>query len=201
MGPDVDILIEVHGNLGVTSAIQIGKRLEEFKPFFYEEPTDAMNVDCMKKVSDSVNIPIAGGERLDTRYGFRQYIEKQVLDILQPDIGLAGGITETKKIADYAETYNIHVQPHNCAGPVATAAVAQLDVAMSNFIIQEWLPCRQQSYYNLVNEALEYKARTGYFKPPNDPGLGVEPNEDTMSQYICLRNQVVLSYNQSFQRR
>ena len=97
IGPNVDILVEVHGNLGTTSAIQMGKRLEALDPFFYEEPIDALNVDAMKKVSDNVDIPIAAGERLYTRYGFRQYIEKQALDILQPDVGLAGGISETRK--------------------------------------------------------------------------------------------------------
>jgi len=187
VGPDVDILIEVHGNLGVTSAIQMGKCFEEFRPFFYEEPVDAMNVECMKKVSENVNIPIAAGERLYTRYGFRQYIERQALDILQPDIGLAGGLTETKKIADYAETYNMLVQPHNCAGPIATAAAVQLDAAITNFIIQEWLPYRPQSYYAFVVEPLEHKAENGYFKVTDSPGLGIELNEDIISQYPCLR--------------
>jgi galactonate dehydratase len=97
VGPNIDILIEVHGNLGTTAAIQIGKEIEQFKPYFYEEPVDPLNVECMKKVSENVNIPIAGGERLYPRYGFREFIEKQALDILQSDINLAGGLTETKK--------------------------------------------------------------------------------------------------------
>jgi len=187
VGNDIDILIEVHGNLGVSSAIQMGKRLEEFNPFFYEEPVDAMNVDCLKKVAENVNIPIAAGERLYTRYGFRQYIEKQVIDILQPDIGLAGGLTEVKKIADYADTYSIHVQPHNCTGPVATAVAVQLDASIPNFIIQEWLPYRPDCIYELVTDALELKVIGGYFKIPDTPGLGVELNEDVVSQYRCLR--------------
>jgi len=187
VGPTVDILIEVHGNLGVSSAIRMGKRFEEFEPFFYEEPVDAMNVECMKKVSENVNIPIAAGERLYTRYGFREYIEKQALDILQPDIGLAGGLTETKKIADYADTYNIHIQPHNCAGPIATAAAIHLDTAITNFIIQEWFPYHPESYYAFVTEPLEHKVENGYFKPTDRPGLGIELNEDVISRYPCLR--------------
>ena len=90
VGPDVDIMVEVHGWLGPTSAIEMGRRLVELKPFFYEEPVDAMNVECMRKVSENVPIPLAAGERLYTRYQFREYIEKQVVDILQPDVGLAG---------------------------------------------------------------------------------------------------------------
>jgi galactonate dehydratase len=187
VGPDVDILVEVHGNLGTTSAIQIGKRLEEFDPFFYEEPVDALNVDCMRKVAENVDIPIAAGERLYTRYGFRQYIEQQILDILQPDVGLAGGITETKKIADYAETYHLHVQPHNCAGPVATAPAVQVDACIPNFIIQEWFPYREEAHYELVTDALEHKVVDGYYTVPDTPGLGIELNDDVIKQYPCVR--------------
>ncbi len=187
VGPDVDILIEIHGNLGVTSAIQLGKQLEEFELFLYEEPVDAMNVQSMRKVSKNVNIPIGAGERLYTRYGFREYIERQVVDILQPDIGLAGGITETKKIADYAEVYNLHIQPHNCAGPVATAAAVQLDAAITNFIIQEWFPYRCKENYDLVIEPLERQVKNGYFISTNRPGLGIELNEDVISRYLCMR--------------
>jgi galactonate dehydratase len=187
IGPNVDILVEVHGNLGTTSAIQMGKRLEELDTFFYEEPVDALNVDSMKKVSENVNIPIAAGERLYTRYGFRQYIEQQVIDILQPDVGLAGGIGETKKIATYAETYSLHVQPHNCAGPVATAAAVQVDVCIPNFIIQEWFPYREQANYALVKEHLEHQVVDGYWPVSDAPGLGVELNDKELAKYPCLR--------------
>ena len=187
VGPKVDILVEVHGNLGTTSAIQMGKRFEVLNPFFYEEPVDALNVDCMRKVAENVDIPIAAGERLYTRYGFRQYIEGQVIDILQPDVGLAGGITETKKIAAYAETYNLHVQPHNCAGPVATAAAVQLDACMTNFIIQEWFPYHEEKHYQLVKEALEHQVVDGYLEIPDAPGLGVVLNDRVIGQYPCLR--------------
>jgi galactonate dehydratase len=180
VGPDVDILIECHGNLGTTSAIQIGKRLEEFDPFFYEEPVDALNVDSMKKVSENINVPIAAGERLYSRYHFRKYIEEQVLDFLQPDVGLAGGLTETKKIATYAETYNLVVAPHNCAGPVATAAAVQLDACMTNFLIQEWFPYFSEEHYALVSDPLEPKAVEGYYEIPATPGLGIELNEDVV---------------------
>ena len=187
IGPEVDILIEVHGNLGTTSAIQMGKRFEALRPFFYEEPVDALNVECMKKVADNVDIPIAAGERLYNRYGFRPYIEGQILDILQPDLGLAGGISETKKIADYAETYSIHVQPHNCAGPVSTAASVQVDACMTNFIIQEIFPYHQDERYQLVDAALELQVVGGYLKVPEAPGLGLELDEKVISRFDCIR--------------
>ncbi len=186
VGPDVDILIECHGNLGTTSAIQIGKRLEELAPFFYEEPVDALNVDSMKKVSENVNVPIAAGERLYSRYHFREYVEKQALDVLQPDIGLAGGLTETKKIASYAETYNLVVAPHNCAGPVATAAAVQLDACLTNFLIQEWFPYFSDEHYALVTSPLERQAKSGLFEIPATPGLGIELNPEVVKNLDCI---------------
>ena len=184
IGPAVDILVEVHGNLGTTSAIQIGKRLEALDPFFYEEPVDALNVECMRKVAENVDIPIAAGERLYTRYGFRPYIEGQILDILQPDLGLAGGISEVKKIANYAETYNLHVQPHNCASPVATAASVQVDCCISNFIIQEWFPYREAEMYELVTDPLEFHVVDGAMPVPTEPGLGIDLNDGVVADYL-----------------
>jgi len=186
VGPKVDILIEVHGNLGTTSAIQMGRRLAELDPFFYEEPVDAMNVESMLKVSQNVPIPIAAGERLYTRYGFREYIEKQAVDILQPDLGLAGGITEVKKIATYAETYNLHIQPHNCGGPICTAASVHLDACITNFIIQEWFPYRGPAFYELVEEAFEPQTVNGEFTIPDKPGLGITLNEEAIVRYPCI---------------
>lgn len=187
VGPSVEILIEVHGNLGATAAIKSGKRMEELDPFFFEEPVDALNVDAMKKVADNVNIPIAGGERLYTRYGFRQYIEEQILDIMQPDMCLAGGISEVRKIANYGETYGLHVQPHNCASPISTAAAVQLDATIPNFIIQETFPYRVPENYNLVHEPLEFTIKNGRLPLPTKPGIGVELNDAEISKYPVVR--------------
>jgi len=185
VGPDVDILVEIHGNLGTTSAIALGRELAQFKPYFYEEPVDPMNPACMEKVSREVPIPIAGGERLYTRYQFRPFIERQALDILQPDVGLAGGITEIKKIADFAEVYNIHVQPHNCAGPVCSAASVQLDAVINNFAIQEWFPYRNKLFYEMVDDALEDKVVNSYLKIPDKPGLGIALNDAFVKPFLC----------------
>jgi galactonate dehydratase len=187
VGPDVDIMVEVHGWLGPTSAIEMGRRLVELKPYFYEEPVDAMNVECMRKVGQNVPIPLAAGERLYTRYQFREYIEGQVVDILQPDVGLAGGITELKKIAAYAETYDLHVQPHNCHGPIATAAAVQVDACISNFVIQELVPFRDQITYDLVNEPPEMEVVNGYLTLSDRPGLGVTLNEDLVGRCPRIR--------------
>jgi galactonate dehydratase len=186
VGPDVDILIEVHGCLGTATAIEVGRSLVELNPFLYEEPVDAMNVECMLKVAQNVPIPIAAGERLYTRYGFREYIEKQAIDVLQPDLGLAGGISEVKKIAAHAETYNLHVQPHHAAGPISTAASLQIDACITNFIIQEWRPYAAQSILELVEEPFDTQAVNGYIEVPKKPGLGVTLNEQVVARYPAL---------------
>lgn len=187
VGPEVDVLVEVHGWLGTRSAIQWGQRIEELDPYVYEEPLDAMNVACMRKVSERVNIPLAAGERLYTRYQFREYIEQQVIDLLQPDIGLAGGITEVKKIAAMAETYDLHVQPHNCHGPIATAAAVQLDACCTNFLIQELVPFRDRITYEIVNEPPELEIEDGHLVVPDRPGLGVTLNEEMASRCPRIR--------------
>lgn len=189
VGPDVDILVEVHGWLDVRTAIRFGRQFEQFNPMLYEEPIEPSNVDAMKKVADAVRIPIASGERIYTRHGFRQFIEKQALDILQPDIGTCGGIMELKKIAAHAETYHIGVAPHNCNGPVATAATVHADFSMPNFIIQEWLPYESESHYALVRGAYEPRHRDGYLELPDLPGLGVELSASALAanSYKALR--------------
>ncbi|MEM7113948.1 MAG: mandelate racemase/muconate lactonizing enzyme family protein [Chloroflexota bacterium] len=187
VGPDVDICVEIHGSLGTTSAIRLGRRLEEFQPMFYEEPVDPMNVKSMKKVSKNVKIPIAGGERLYTRYQFRPFIEKQALDILQPDLGLAGGPTEVKRIAEYGEVYNLAVQPHNCGGPISTAACVQVDASINNFVIQEWFPYRNEIFYSIVEDALEPKVVDSHYTIPDTPGLGIMLNEVEIKKYRIER--------------
>ena len=189
VGPDVDILVEVHGWLDVRTAIRFGQKFEEFEPLLYEEPIEPSNPEAMKKVSDRVNIPIASGERIYTRYGFRPFIELQALDILQPDIGICGGIMELRKIAAHADTYHIGVAPHNCNGPVGTAATVHADFSIPNFIIQEWFPYEQPEHYALVEGAYEPTHKDGYLALPERPGLGVELTEKALagSTYKALR--------------
>jgi galactonate dehydratase len=187
VGPAVDILVECHGFFGPASAIEIGRRLADLNPAYYEEPVDAMNAACMKKVAENVPLKIAAGERLYTRYMFREYVEGQVLDLLQPDVGLAGGISETYKIAAYADLYNIPVQPHNCHGPIATAVAAQIDACIPNFRFQELVPFRERITYDLVNEPLELRVKNGMMPLPEGPGLGVTLNEELVTRCPVIR--------------
>jgi galactonate dehydratase len=186
VGDEVDIMIEIHGNLGVMEAVRFGQMIEEYAPYFYEEPVEPGNVDAMQKVADKVNIPIAAGERLYTRYGFRDYIERQVLDVIQPDIGLCGGLTEARKICSYADTYHITCQPHNCGGPISTAVAVQLDASLPNFLIQECFPFAKDCRYDIVKNPLEHQIRNGVLQIPHAAGLGVELNEDCLRRFDVL---------------
>jgi galactonate dehydratase len=174
VGPEVDVLLDMSAELTTDAIIRLGNRLEAFDIFFLEEPVDPSDVGALKKVSDHVNIPIATGERLYTRYGFRPVMERHAADILQPDIGNTGGILETKIIAAMAEAYNMRIQPHTCASPVSTAAALQLDACMPNFIIQELYPYRTAEHFEIVDHAPEWDVRNGYLPIPDRPGLGVE---------------------------
>jgi L-alanine-DL-glutamate epimerase-like enolase superfamily enzyme len=179
VGPDVDIIIEAHSMLSTTSAIQLGRIWEEFNCMYLEEPVHYLNVDLQQKVTQNVQIPIAAGERLYTRWGYRQYFEKQVLDIIQPDLGLVGGITEGKKICDYAHTYDITVQAHVCGSPIATAAALQLEAAIPNFTIHE-----HHTYAlkpgNIALCQQNYQPTQGIFTVPDLPGLGINLNDDVI---------------------
>jgi len=184
VGPDVDIMVDMSGELTTDAIIRLGKRLEEFDLFFLEEPVDAFDVDAMKIVAEKLDVPIAAGERLYTRYGFRRLFELRAAAIVQPDIGTAGGLMETKKIAAMAETYNMRVQPHLCAGPVATAAALQLDACIPNLLIQELYPYRVPEHFGLVDQPLEPQVRNGRVAIPNRPGLGVDLVEERVARFL-----------------
>ncbi len=185
VGPNVDILLEVHGYLSTATAIQIGRALQDLNLFFFEEPVTPLNVDSMVKVSQNVQIPIAAGERIYTRWGFREYHEKQALDIIQPDLGLVGGITEGKKICDFANVYDAHVQCHVAGTPIATACALQLEAVIPNFIIHEHIAIAlKQDLRNLIQQDLQ--PRNGYFEIPEGPGLGIDLNEKVMAPHLAV---------------
>ena len=181
VGPDVDIIIELHSFLNASSAIQLGRVLEEFNCFYYEEPTNYMNVALQDKIAQSVAIPMAAGERLYTRWGYREYFEKQAIDVIQPDLCLVGGISEGKKICDYAAVYDITVQVHCCGGPVTTAAALQLEAVIPNFQIHE-----HHTYAikpgNREICVQDYQPKNGKYYTPDLPGLGLELNEAVISR-------------------
>ena len=184
VGDDIDLCVEVHGRLNVTSAIAAAEALRPYRPFFYEEPLRPDNPAAYAKLAQAqIGMPIAAGERFFTRWGFREYIEQQLLDIIQPDISHTGGILEAKKIAAWAETYDIPVAPHNPYGPVAMAATLQAVGCIPNVLILESFlfgcPWRQ----DIVVDSLECVQPDGTLRIPDAPGLGIELNEEALLKH------------------
>lgn len=184
VGPKVNLMVDMSAELTTDGIIRIGSRLEEFDIFFLEEPVDPFDVEALKKVSDHVRIPIAVGERLYTRSGFRRVMELQAADILQPDVGTSGGILETRKIAAMAETYGMRVAPHNCASPVCTAVSLQLVACIPNFLILETFPYRSPEHFALADRAPELEIRAGRLPIPDRPGLGISLAQDRVKPFL-----------------
>lgn len=179
VGPEVEILVEMHGRFNPATAVSIARELEPFKPSWIEEPVPPENLAALKKVSDKVNVPVATGERLHTRHDFRPLLEMQAADIIQPDISHFGGLLETKKLAAWAETYYMLVAPHNVGGPVSTAAALHFAASTPNFKIQEHFNDFAESW---VKESAPGNPEVvdGYFALPQGPGLGVQLNRDVV---------------------
>jgi galactonate dehydratase len=180
-------MLDVSAELTTDAIIRIGRRVQEYDIMFLEEPVDPFDEAAIKEVSERVEIPIAVGERVYTRYGFRRILERRAAAVVQPDVGNTGGIMEAKKIAATAEAYNLRVAPHNCASPVATAASLQLDATLANFLIQEVYPYRVPEHYQLVDRAPEREIRAGRMPIPDRPGLGVELVEERVRPFLWAR--------------
>ena len=147
---------------------------------------DSINVDSMAKVAQNVRIPMAAGERIYTRWGYRQYFEKRALDIIQPDLGLVGGITEGTKICDAAHIHDITVQCHVCGTAVATAASLHMEAAIPNFIIHEYhVYALKEENREVIKQ--ELKPKNGYFDIPDDPGLGIDLDDKVMTHYLSVK--------------
>ncbi|RJS93920.1 galactonate dehydratase [Candidatus Bathyarchaeota archaeon] len=176
VGEDVDLGIDCHGRLSPSMAILAAKALEPYSPMFLEEPCLPENVDTMVTIARSTSIPIATGERLFTRWGFREVLEKQAASIVQPDLCHAGGIMECRKIAAMAEVYYAAVAPHNPLGPIALAACLQLDACTPNFLIQE------QTTLGEGYLKRPFELKEGYIEVPTDPGLGIELDDKAIEE-------------------
>lgn len=179
MGEDGDIIFECHSLPGASTAIQLGELVEEARCMYFEEPVNYLNSELHKRVADKVNVPIAGGERLYNRWGVRPYLEDQSLDVLQPDIGLCGGFTETKKVCDYADIYDVRIQAHVCGGPVATAAALHLETAIPNFLIHEHhtYAIKQWNRELCIQDPQPVE---GFFQVSEAPGIGIELNDEVV---------------------
>ena len=176
------IAIDFHGRVHKPMAKILAKKLEEFDPMFIEEPVLCEHMENFKEIAAACNIPIATGERLYSRYDFKRLLQAGGVDIIQPDLSHAGGITEVKKIAAMAEAYDVALAPHCPLGPIALSACLNVDAVSYNAVIQE------QSigiHYNVGKSVLDYvknkkdfEFTEGYVKLPQIPGLGVEVDKN-----------------------
>ena len=174
VGARADLLFGTHGQFSTGGAIRLGQALERFNPLWYEEPIPPDNVGEMAKVAEAVRIPVATGERLTTKNEFAAILRQGAATIVQPALGRAGGIWETKKIAILAETYNAQVAPHLYAGPVEWAANVQLAASIPNILMAETIETPFHSA--LIKNSI--KIEDGYIPIPTGPGLGIDFDED-----------------------
>ena len=176
------IAIDFHGRVHKPMAKVLAKKLEEFDPMFIEEPVLCENMEVFKEIAAACNVPIATGERLFTKYDFKRLLQAGGVDIIQPDLSHAGGLTEVKKIASMAEAYDVALAPHCPLGPIALASCLNVDATCYNAVIQE------QSigiHYNVGKSVLDYVKNQDDFKfvdgrvqLPVRPGLGVDVNKE-----------------------
>ena len=193
VGNDFGIGIDFHGRVHKPMAKILAKELEEFRPMFIEEPVLPENNEALREVARATTIPIATGERMFSRFDFKGLLEDGYVDIIQPDLSHAGGITECRKIFSMAEAYDVAVAPHCPLGPIALAACLQVDAVSHNVFIQE------QSlgiHYNQGSDLLDYitnrnvfEYKEGYVELLKEPGLGVTINEE------YVRKQAVEGHN------
>jgi L-alanine-DL-glutamate epimerase-like enolase superfamily enzyme len=179
VGPKVDIIVENHSNPDANGAVQIGLRVKKYNIFYFEEP-NTPTPKLAKVIGDRIGIPIAHGERVYSRWQYAPYFENSSVQVIQPDLGNTGGITEGKKIADLAYVYDVNVQAHVCASPLSTAAALHFEAAIPNFVIHE----HHRNNLTAYNKELcihDYQPKDGYFEVPELPGLGNEFSEKALT--------------------
>ncbi len=184
------IAIDFHGRVHKPMAKILAKKLEEFDPMFIEEPVLCEHMEYFPEIAASCNIPIATGERLYSRYDFKRLLQIGGVDIIQPDLSHAGGITEVKKIASMAEAYDVALAPHCPLGPIALSACLQIDATCHNAVIQEQ---SMGIHYNVGKSVLDYITNKedftftdGHVKLPHLPGLGVEVNKELVLEEAAV---------------
>jgi len=189
VGPDIDLMVDIHGPPWLTTpdAIRMGKALEAYDLLFYEDPVAPEDIEAIAKVAAAVDLPIAAGERHSQIWGVRQLIEREIVDVIQPDTGRAGGITQLKKMAAMAEAHYIGFAPHSGSlGPVAEFACLHLLATLPNFLIMEHVEDDVPQRYEVVTPLPEIS--DGHITVPDAPGLGVDLVEEAIAKYPSQGN-------------
>jgi galactonate dehydratase len=183
VGDEVDLCIEIHRQLTPSEAVVLGRGIEPYHPYFYEDPVLPDNFDEMAEVSRQIGIPIATGERLHTIWEFEMLLQRGAVQFVRPDVCMCGGITGAKKIATLAEAHHVGVVPHNPLSPVSTAACVQIAACIPNFALQEYpIGEHEPPKSEMVVGALEHDGH-GFLVVPEKPGIGVELAEDAAERH------------------
>ncbi|MEZ4674293.1 MAG: mandelate racemase/muconate lactonizing enzyme family protein [Caldilineaceae bacterium] len=182
VGPDVEILIEVHRRLAPMHAVRVARRLEEFRPYWYEEPVSFRDLDSLAEARSQINIPVVTGEEVYTKNEFREVFARRAADIINPDVGNCGGILELREIAAMAEAHHVAVSPHNYnSTTLGLAATLHATAGMTNFIITEYFVNFTEVGAAIANTA--FQVENSYITLPTAPGLGIDLNEDALARY------------------
>jgi len=183
VGDDVDVCLDYHGrSFSVTEAVRLAQAIESYRPMFLEEPALTENPDALVEAKMKTSIPIAGGERCNSRDRLRELLEKRALHILQPEPTCNGGILETVKWAFLCELYHVTIAPHQACGPVSLLACAHIDAAIPNFLIQECNVNVEDPFFRDLFDPMPV-IENGYLALPDRPGLGIELNEEATKKY------------------
>ena len=189
VGADVELMLDLSGGLTTAETIRLCRRFEELDIAWIEEPADPFDVGALAKIAAQVRIPIAVGERIYTRHGFRKIFEPQAAEIVQPDVGNTGGIMEVKKIAAMAEAYNMGVAPHNCGSSLSTASSLQVSACIANFVTLEIYPYfpERPGYVQLLADPPEERIKDGFLEVPAAPGLGATLAQGRAEPFLWAR--------------
>jgi L-alanine-DL-glutamate epimerase-like enolase superfamily enzyme len=181
LGDEIEICFDVHTRLDQPYAVQLCRAVEQYRPFFMEDPLRSENPQSFRTIRNQIAVPLAAGEQFCSKWEFRQLIEEELIDYARIDISIVGGLTEAKKIAGWCETHFINVAVHNPLGPVSSAACLQLNLACPNFGVQE----QPRKPGTMLTDVVPVQAewQDGYLLPPTRPGLGVEFDREAAKKH------------------
>tara|TARA_Y100001960_G_scaffold320860_1_gene394418 strand:- start:55 stop:1188 length:1134 start_codon:yes stop_codon:yes gene_type:complete len=183
VGPKIDLAIDLHGRYDATAGMKIAQELEDLNLMWLEEPVPPDNIDALKRITESTSTPICAGENAYLRYGFRDMLEKQAVDIIMPDISKCGGLSECRKIANMAEIYYIPFAPHNNSSALSTVGDAHVCASVPNFLALEFHRYDDPSWNDIILSD-EPVIHQGHVILSEKPGLGVELNEEFLQSQL-----------------
>ena len=187
-GDDVDLMIEAHGRFTAATAVEMGRRLEPYRPAWYEEPVAPENLEQLKDVKSALPVPVAAGERLYTLGDFARLTSTRAADVVQMDPAHCGGLLAAKKVAALAQAQDLRVSPHVSVGPVALCAALHLDWSTPNFIVQENFAEYDVPWRDALVYGWNPHQRGEFALPPDKPGLGIELNVDECARHPYRKN-------------